>query len=86
VKIQHARPLAQERVNELCLGYTSVGIGSGFWIHFEIYLFAQLWVKIQHACPLAHERMNEFWLGYTPVGTGCEFRIHFEILGLDCYG
>jgi hypothetical protein len=38
VKIQHARPLAQERVNELWLGYTDVGTGSGFRIHFEIFV------------------------------------------------
>jgi hypothetical protein len=38
VKIQHARPLAEERVNELWLGYTHVGTGSGFRIHFEIFV------------------------------------------------
>jgi hypothetical protein len=36
MKIQHARPLAQERVSELWLGSTPAGTGSGFWIHFEI--------------------------------------------------
>jgi hypothetical protein len=36
VKIQHARLLAHERVSELWLGYTPVGTGSGFSIHFGI--------------------------------------------------
>jgi hypothetical protein len=34
VKIQHARPLAHERMSELWLGYTHVGTSSGFWIQF----------------------------------------------------
>jgi hypothetical protein len=36
VKIQHARPLAHERMIEFWLGYIPVGTGSGFWIHFGI--------------------------------------------------
>jgi hypothetical protein len=36
VKIQHACPLAHERMNEFWLGYTPVGTGCEFRIHFEI--------------------------------------------------
>jgi hypothetical protein len=36
MKIQHAIPLAYERMSELWLGCTHVGTRSGFWIHFEI--------------------------------------------------
>jgi hypothetical protein len=35
--IQHASPFVHERVSELWLGYTPVGTGSGFRIHFEIF-------------------------------------------------
>jgi hypothetical protein len=36
MRIQHASPLALKRLSEVWLGYTPVGTGSGFWIHFEI--------------------------------------------------
>jgi hypothetical protein len=42
MRIQHASPLAQERVSELWLGYTPIGTSSEFWIHFGIIFFAHL--------------------------------------------
>jgi hypothetical protein len=57
VKIQHARPLAQERVNELWLGYTHVSTGSGFRIHFEI--FVSTIVGEDPACSSSCSRENE---------------------------
>jgi hypothetical protein len=42
MRIQHASPLAHERLSELWLGYTPTGTGSGFRIHFGIILFAPL--------------------------------------------
>jgi hypothetical protein len=36
MRIQHANPIAHERVSEFWLGYTHIGTGSGFRIHFEI--------------------------------------------------
>jgi hypothetical protein len=37
VKIQHANPLAYERISEVWLGYTPVRTGSGFGIHIGIF-------------------------------------------------
>jgi hypothetical protein len=37
MRIQHASPVVNERVSKLWLGYTPVGTGSRFWIHFGIF-------------------------------------------------
>jgi hypothetical protein len=42
MRIQHASPLAHERMSELWLGYSPLGTDSGFRIHFGITLFAHL--------------------------------------------
>jgi hypothetical protein len=57
VKIQHARPLAHETVSELWLGYTHVGTGSGFRIHFEISISTI--VGEDPACSSSCSRENE---------------------------
>jgi hypothetical protein len=62
VKIQHARPLAQERMSELWLGYIHVGTGSGFRIHFEISISTI--VGEDPACSSPCSRENECTLAW----------------------
>jgi hypothetical protein len=62
VKIQHARPLAHEKMSELWQCYTHVGTRSGFRIHFEISISTI--VGEDPACSSPCSRGNECTLAW----------------------